>query len=63
MNHDLCHIPPPASSRAIVVLVLLLALAAFFLVSEHGAHFLGYLPYLLLLACPLMHLFHRGRRR
>jgi hypothetical protein len=35
--------------------------AAFFLFSEHRAHFLGALPYLLLLACPLMHLFmHHG---
>jgi hypothetical protein len=26
---------------------------------EHYGHVLGYAPYLLLLACPLMHLFHR----
>lgn len=40
-----------------------LAVAAFFLFSEHRAHFLGVLPYLLLLACPLMHLFmHHGHR-
>ena len=38
-----------------------LAIAAFFLLSEHRANALGVLPYLLLLACPLMHLFmHRG---
>ena len=37
------------------------AVAAFFLLSEHRAHFLGALPYLLFLACPLMHLFmHHG---
>lgn len=35
-----------------------LAVAAFFLWSEHRAHVLGVLPYLLILACPLMHLFH-----
>lgn len=35
-----------------------LAVAAFFLWSEHRAHVMGWLPYLLLLACPLMHLFH-----
>lgn len=34
------------------------AVAAFFLFTEHRAHLLGILPYLLLLACPLMHLFH-----
>ena len=38
-----------------------LAIAAFFLLSEHRAHLFGALPYLLLLACPLMHIFmHRG---
>ena len=35
-----------------------LAIALFFLWEEHKAHLLGALPYLLLLACPLMHLFH-----
>ena len=40
-----------------------LAIAAFFLWSEHRAHALGVLPYLLLLACPLIHIFgHRGHR-
>lgn len=29
---------------------------AFFVLREHYAHALGMLPYLLLLACPLMHL-------
>ncbi|MBX9699452.1 MAG: DUF2933 domain-containing protein [Acetobacteraceae bacterium] len=33
----------------------------FALLREHFGHVLGALPYLLLLACPLMHLFmHRG---
>ncbi|WP_304412739.1 DUF2933 domain-containing protein [Pseudogulbenkiania sp. MAI-1] len=36
------------------------AVAAFFLLSEHRAHLFGWLPYLLLLACPLMHLFMHG---
>ena len=34
------------------------AVAGFFLFTEHRAHVFGVLPYLLLLACPLMHLFH-----
>jgi Flp pilus assembly protein TadB len=35
--------------------------AAAYLLSEHWGHVVGYWPYLLLLACPLMHLFmHRG---
>ena len=36
------------------------AIAAFFLFTEHRAHLFGVLPYRLLLACPLMHLFHHG---
>lgn len=37
-----------------------IAIAAFFLFSEHRAHALGALPFLLLLACPIMHIFmHR----
>ncbi len=38
-----------------------LAVAAFFLLAEHRAHVFALLPYALLLACPLMHLFmHHG---
>jgi hypothetical protein len=37
-----------------------LAVAAFFLWTEHRAHLLGVLPFLLILACPLMHIFHHG---
>jgi hypothetical protein len=39
------------------VLYGFLVIAGFFLFEEHRAHVLGALPYLLLLACPLMHLF------
>jgi len=43
------------------ILIVFLAMAAFFLLAEHRAHLFGALPFLLLLACPLMHLFmHRG---
>lgn len=48
------------SSRGRIALAVFLAIAAFFLFSEHRAHALGFLPYLLLLACPLMHMFHHG---
>ena len=42
-------------------LCLFLAIAAFFLWEEHRAHILGALPYVLLLLCPIIHLFmHRG---
>ena len=40
---------------------LFLAIALFFLWEEHRAHILGALPYVLLLLCPVIHLFmHRG---
>jgi hypothetical protein len=38
--------------------------AGYFLIAEHTAHAVSVLPWLLLLACPLMHLFghrHGGR--
>jgi hypothetical protein len=38
-----------------------LAVAAFYLWTEHRAHLLGALPYLIALLCPAMHFFmHRG---
>lgn len=48
-------------SRTGVALVVLGAVAGFFLLAEHRAHTLGVLPFLVVLACPLMHLFmHHG---
>lgn len=41
-------------------LIGFLLIAAFFLLSEHRAHFFGILPYLLLLACPFLHLLIHG---
>lgn len=38
--------------------VSLAVIAVFFALREHWAHALGLLPYVILLACPLMHLFH-----
>lgn len=37
------------------------AVGAYFLVTEHRQHLFEYLPYVLLLACPLLHLFHGHR--
>jgi hypothetical protein len=34
------------------------AVGAYYLVTEHRPHLFDYLPYLLLLACPLMHFLH-----
>ena len=36
-----------------------LLIAGYFLVTEHRAHAIQFLPFLLVLACPLMHMFHR----
>ncbi len=44
-----------------MVLLAFLAIAGFFLLTEHRAHLFGVLPFLLLLACPVLHFFmHRG---
>lgn len=38
-----------------------IGVAGYFLVTEHAAHLFSILPWLLILACPLMHLFmHHG---
>lgn len=34
--------------------------ATYFLATEHRAHFFGALPFLILMACPLMHVFTHG---
>ncbi len=48
-------------SRTGLTLIAFLAIAAFFLITEHTAHLFGILPYVLLLLCPLLHLFmHSG---
>lgn len=48
--------------RAQWVLLAFLAIAGFFLFTEHRAHLLGLLPFLFLLACPLLHVFMHGGR-
>ena len=47
-------------SRMTWVLLGFIAIGGFFLVTEHTAHVLGALPFLLLLLCPLMMLFMHG---
>ncbi len=46
--------------RVGAVLLAFLAIAAFFLLSEHRAHALGIIPYVLLLLCPVLHLILHG---
>ena len=48
-------------SPAGIVCLGLLVIGGFFLLTEYTAHVFGALPWLLILACPLMHLFmHHG---
>lgn len=61
MDPDPREPPPFWKSRAGLALCVALILAGFYLLTEHTAHLLGALPYVLVLACPLMHMFmHRG---
>jgi len=52
-----------ARFRMNVVLIGFLVVIGYLLISEHQAHLSGvlnYLPYVLLLLCPLMHFFMHG---
>lgn len=66
MNHEHRHEATGGDgtkSRNRWVLIAFIAIAAYFLIAEHKAHLsdlLYYLPFLLLLACPLLHLFMHG---
>lgn len=50
--------------RTVIAFIGFVAVAAFYLWTDHRAHVLAavpFLPYLIFLACPLMHLFmHHG---
>ena len=62
-HHSQSEVHPKAfwGSRYSVGLIVLSAIALYFLLTEHRAHFFSALPFLLLLACPLMHIFmHHG---
>ena len=46
-----------------IVLFGFLAIAGFFLILEHRAHLLGWLPFAIILLCPLMHIFMHGSHK
>lgn len=48
---------PSASKWAMVGF---LVIAGYFLITEHRAHVVQFLPFLLILACPLLHIMHGG---
>jgi hypothetical protein len=54
----LSHWSPRRRSK--IALYGFLFVAGFYLLKEHTAHTLGALPYLVFLACPLMHIFMHG---
>lgn len=49
-----------ASRRSSIAYWVIAAIAAYFLLVEHREHVFAFLPFVLLLLCPLMHLFHHG---
>ena len=57
------HAAEPSRWRTVAVLLASLAISGFLLTTEHRAHVLGVLPWLLLLACPFLHLFMHGGHR
>jgi len=59
LHHSASSRESATPGRAVNTAVAMTALVAgFFLLRELWGHVAGYWPYLLLLACPLMHLFH-----
>jgi len=57
VNHDHEGDGKPSTGGKYVLIGFAL-IAGYFLITEHQAHVFSALPYLLLLACPLLHLFH-----
>lgn len=48
------------TSRTGLVTIVAVSILGFLIYQGHGAHLLGYAPYLLILSCPLMHIFMHG---
>jgi Protein of unknown function (DUF2933) len=59
-HHDEGIVERKMLSKSRIVLIGFLLVIGYFLFTEHRAHVIAFLPYLLLLACPLMHLFMHG---
>lgn len=60
LDHDGAHSAGKFLTRGRIAFATFMAIALFFLLTEHRAHFFGALPFLLVLACPLLHVFHHG---
>ena len=64
-DHDQFHKPEDKKSwwqtRDGIIMLVFLVFAGFFLLAEHRMHVFQYWPWLIILACPFMHLFmHHG---
>jgi DUF2933 family protein len=56
-NHETKQRP---QNRHNTTLWVFIAIISYFLIMEHWAHIVPYLPWLFLLVCPLMHVFMHG---
>lgn len=54
------NVRPWYRSQASIIVAMLAVILVFFLIREHWEHLAGRWIYLLLLLCPLMHLFGHG---
>ena len=63
MNDDVGHNYEPWGSRMKLVLIGFALIGGFFLIAEHRAHVLPFLPWLFLAACLFMHKFMHGAHR
>ena len=58
--NEISNRPAVWTARMKFAFFVFAGIAAFLLIAEHRAHVLPYLPWLILAACPLMHLFMHG---
>lgn len=47
-------------SKGAIIACIVLAVVGILLLTGHKAHLYGFLPFLLILACPLIHIFMHG---
>ena len=59
MDHAKIHSKPNVFWKNPIVIVCLIAVG-YWLYTYHYEHALGFLPYAILLLCPLMHIFMHG---
>lgn len=63
-HHDTHHLPEERpvwwKTRSVIACGLFLLAVGYVLFMEHSAHIVPYLPWTILLLCPLIHLFHHG---